>query len=87
MTKIEELNAEQLEQPSVELVEDTNDSYEMAPEGITLSQVVVIAKLSNGKYHQVMVSNSQIDTLINAIDQICDGIKVSDEELKGVEFA
>lgn len=80
MTKIEELNAEQLEQPSVELVEDTK-------EDITLSQVVVIAKLSNGKYHQVLVSNSQIDTLISAIDQICEGIKVSSEELTGVEFS
>lgn len=83
MTKIEELNAEQLEQPSVELVED---DVVPAPDGVTLTQVVVIAKLSNGKYHQVMVSNSQVDTLINAIDQICDGIKVSGEELKGVEF-
>lgn len=83
MTKIEELNAEQLEQPSVELVED---DVVPAPDGVTLTQVVVIAKLSNGKYHQVMVSNSQVDTLINAIDQICNGIKVSGEELKGVEF-
>lgn len=81
--KIEELNAEQLEQPSVELIED---DVVKAPEGVTLDQVVVIAKLSNGKYHQVLVTNSQIDTLIGAIDQICEGIKVSEEELTGVQF-
>jgi hypothetical protein len=80
---MEELNAEQLEQPSVELLED--DFIEV-DEGIKLDQVVVIAKLSNGKYHQVMVTNSQVDTLINALDQICDGIRVSDQELVGVQF-
>jgi hypothetical protein len=80
---MEELNAEQLEQPSVEVLED---DVVLEPEDVTLNQVVVIAKLSNGKYHQVMVSNSQIDTLINAIDQICNGIKVSDQELLGVQF-
>jgi len=83
MTNMEELNAEQLEQPSVEVLED---DVVLEPEDVTLNQVVVIAKLSNGKYHQVMVSNSQIDTLINAIDQICNGIKVSDQELLGVQF-
>jgi len=83
MTNMEELNAEQLEQPSVELLED--DFIEV-DEGIKLDQVVVIAKLSNGKYHQVMVTNSQVDTLINALDQICDGIRVSDQELVGVQF-
>lgn len=84
MTNIEELNAEQLEQPSVEVLED---DVVLSPDNVTLDQVVVIAKLSNGKYHQVLVTNAQIDTLINAIDQICEGIKVSGEELKGVEFA
>lgn len=84
MTNIEELNAEQLEQPSVEVLED---DVVLSPGNVTLDQVVVIAKLSNGKYHQVLVTNAQIDTLINAIDQICEGIKVSGEELKGVEFA
>jgi transposase-like protein len=83
MTKIEELNAEQLEQPSVELVED--DVVEVS-NNITLEQVVVIAKLSNGKYHQVMVTNAQVDTLINALDQICEGIRVSEQELTGVQF-
>ena len=83
MTKIEELNAEQLEQPSVELVED--DVVEVS-NNITLEQVVVIAKLSNGKYHQVMVTNAQVDTLINALDQICEGIRVSEQELTGVHF-
>jgi len=83
MTNIEKLNAEQLEQPSVEVLED---DVVLAPEGVTLDQVVVIAKLSNGKYHQVLVTNAQIDTLINAIDQICEGIKVSEEELTGVQF-
>jgi hypothetical protein len=77
---MEELNAEQLEQPSVELVEDD------VVEDIKLDQVVVIAKLSNGKYHQVMVTNAQVDTLINALDQICEGIRVSDQELVGVQF-
>lgn len=80
MTNMEELNAEQLEQPSVELVEDD------VVEDIKLDQVVVIAKLSNGKYHQVMVTNAQVDTLINALDQICEGIRVSDQELVGVQF-
>jgi len=80
MTNMEELNAEQLEQPSVELVEDD------VVEDIKLDQVVVIAKLSNGKYHQVMVTNAQVDTLINALDQICEGIRVSDQELIGVQF-
>jgi hypothetical protein len=80
MTNMEELNAEQLEQPSVELLEDD------VVEDIKLDQVVVIAKLSNGKYHQVMVTNAQVDTLINAIDQICEGIRVSDQELVGVQF-
>jgi len=80
MTNMEELNAEQLEQPSVELLEDD------VVEDIKLEQVVVIAKLSNGKYHQVMVTNAQVDTLINAIDQICEGIRVSDQELIGVQF-
>jgi hypothetical protein len=83
MTNIEELNAEQLEQPSVEVLED---DVVLAPENITLDQVVVIAKLSNGKYHQVLVTNAQVDTLINAIDQICEGIRVSEEELTGVQF-
>ena len=83
MTNIEELNAEHLEQPSVEVLED---DVVLAPEGVTLDQVVVIAKLSNGKYHQVLVTNAQVDTLINAIDQICEGIKVSEEELTGVQF-
>lgn len=83
MIKIEELNAEQLEQPSVELLED--DVVD-APKNVTLDQVVVIAKLSNGKYHQVIVNNAQVDTLISAIDQICEGIRVSEEELAGVQF-
>lgn len=83
MTKIEELNAEQLEQPYAEVIED---DVAGPPKNITLDQVVVIAKLSNGKYHQVLVTNSQIDTLIGAIDQICEGIKVSEQELIGVEF-
>jgi len=80
MTNMEELNAEQLEQPSVELLEDD------VVEDIKVDQVVVIAKLSNGKYHQVMVTNAQVDTLINALDQICEGIRVSDQELVGVQF-
>lgn len=83
MTNIEKLNAEQLEQPSVEVLDD---DVVLAPENVTLDQVVVIAKLSNGKYHQVLVTNAQVDTLINAIDQICEGIKVSEEELTGVQF-
>jgi len=83
MTNIEELNSEQLEQPSVELVED--DIIEIDKD-IKVDQVVVIAKLSNGKYHQVLVTNTQVDTLIGAIDQICEGIKVSDQELTGVQF-